>query len=99
MKLQCYKCGHTWNYKGERKYLTCPNCLYKIRQDKAIVGNLPNQNKEKIPTIPTIKKASFTLKENSHGDKLMEFDDGLKVLIPRAEILLPMLENWSKRNV
>ena len=43
------------------------------------------------------KEGQFTLEENSHGDKLMIFNDGQKVLIPRAEILLPMLENWSKK--
>lgn len=46
---------------------------------------------------PVNSKELTKLTENKEGDKLMEFSDGLKVLIPRAEILLPMLENWSKR--
>ncbi len=102
MDLKCYKCGHSWNYKGKRKYLTCPNCLYKIRQDKAkvIVGKLPTIDKEKIPTINKYRKVihekrtDFIMQENKEGDKLMKFKDGLKVVIPRPEILLPMLENW-----
>ena len=37
----------------------------------------------------------YTIKGNGEGDQLMKFNDGLQVLIPRAEILLPMLGNWS----
>ncbi|MFW9873005.1 MAG: hypothetical protein ACFFG0_07900 [Candidatus Thorarchaeota archaeon] len=48
MELICYKCSHKWDYKGKSKYLTCPNCLYKIRLDKAMI-KIPTT----IPTIPT----------------------------------------------
>ena len=40
MKSLCYKCGHSWNYKGKitegKKYITCSRCYYKIRIDRAL---------------------------------------------------------------
>jgi len=40
MRALCYKCGHSWNYKGkiteDKKYLTCAGCYYKIRIDRAL---------------------------------------------------------------
>ena len=32
MRLQCKKCGHVWNYKGDSardEYVTCSKCHYK----------------------------------------------------------------------
>ncbi len=48
-------------------------------------------------TIAT-PKTDFTIQENSHGDKLMKFKDGLKVVIPRGEILAPMIEKIPRRS-
>ncbi|MEM4570711.1 MAG: hypothetical protein QXE66_05330 [Desulfurococcaceae archaeon] len=30
-EITCPKCGYTWFTKGRLKYITCPNCHYKIR--------------------------------------------------------------------
>jgi len=32
--LRCPKCGHTWNYKGNALYATCPRCYRKINVEK-----------------------------------------------------------------
>ena len=45
--MLCYKCDHSWNYKGKYSegegYITCPKCLYKIRVDKALVEGYSGQ--------------------------------------------------------
>jgi len=48
MQMLCYKCDHSWLYKGKKTegedYITCPGCYYKIRLDKALIGS-PSQQK------------------------------------------------------
>lgn len=29
--MKCEKCGHEWNYKGNLFFVTCPNCMRKIK--------------------------------------------------------------------
>ena len=31
MLVHCPKCGYTWDYKGKRQAVTCPNCMYKFK--------------------------------------------------------------------
>ena len=35
METKCDKCGHTWTYKGQYKYATCPSCLSKVEIRKS----------------------------------------------------------------
>ena len=30
-KINCEKCNHVWEYKGNRLMATCPNCMSKVR--------------------------------------------------------------------
>ena len=54
MRMLCYKCGHSWNYKGKntegKGYITCSGCYYKIRVDKALVEDLSQQ--ELLANLP-----------------------------------------------
>jgi len=73
MRMRCYKCGHSWNYRGKytegEGYITCPGCYYKIRVDKALIEapskqelltNLPN--KGGLPSELPIKLPTTGLK-------------------------------------
>jgi DNA-directed RNA polymerase subunit RPC12/RpoP len=73
MQMLCYKCGHSWSYKGKKTegedYITCPGCYYKIRFEKALIGcpseqklliNLPN--KKRLPSELPIKLPTTKLK-------------------------------------
>lgn len=73
MQMLCYKCDHSWNYKGKytggEGYITCPGCYYKIRVDKALIEapseqklliNLPN--KRGLPSELPIKLPTTKLK-------------------------------------
>lgn len=55
MQMLCYKCDHSWPYKGKKTegkdYITCPGCYYKIRFDKALIGS-PSQQKL-LSNLPT----------------------------------------------
>ena len=77
MQMLCYKCNHSWNYKGKNSegqgYITCPGCLYKIRVDKALIEplskqklltNLPNKRilPKKLPTTNEIKPLQIDIK-------------------------------------
>lgn len=52
MRALCYKCGHSWNYKGKttegKGYITCSGCYYKIRADKAL--DFSSQEHQKLLT-------------------------------------------------
>lgn len=107
MKLKCYKCFHEWDYRGiarEKKNLTCPNCLYKIRYDKAIVGNLPNEIEKEIPTnqeLPTREKDPYAnpdLVEDKFG-RVWKFPEGTfkkKIVSPETEFVETAAEEISE---
>lgn len=82
MRMLCYKCGHSWNYKGKLFYITCPSCSYKIRKDKALIESVESKQelltilpkKEELPTrIP--KKLPTTSFERVY------FPDGFDCLV------------------
>ena len=70
MRMLCYKCSHSWNYKGKntegKGYITCSGCYYKIRVDKAMVEETFKQEiltklpkKELLPIKLPTKLLSF----------------------------------------
>ena len=36
MLLTCHHCNHSWEYKGNSKYATCPKCHYKVMVSKSV---------------------------------------------------------------
>ena len=78
MKVLCYKCDHSWDYKGKntegKRYITCSSCYYKIRLDKAIVEDssqkklptgllsLPKELPKKLSKIPTTHYSPIQLR-------------------------------------
>ncbi len=75
MRMLCYKCEHSWNYKGKntegKGNITCPRCLYKIRVDKAMIESpLKQELLIKLPTkrplpneLPTTRPELRVLQE------------------------------------
>ena len=72
MRMLCYKCDHSWNYKGNSEgkvYVTCPNCIRKVRIDKALIEESFQQklltelpiSKGKIPTTTSFSKEKILL--------------------------------------
>lgn len=81
MRMLCYKCDHSWNYKGNSEgkvYVTCPNCIRKVRIDKVLIEEpfqqkLLNElpvSKVKIPTTTSFSKGKLLLPV--HKPKLIE---------------------------
>jgi len=66
MRMLCYKCDHPWNYKGKhtkgKGYITCPQCLYKIRSDKALIEDTFKQ--ESLNELPKKKQLPIKLPSN-----------------------------------
>ena len=79
MRMLCYKCNHSWNHKGilteGKVYVTCPNCMRKIRVDRSLIEdvskqklltNLPKKNVDttsfplKLPTTTSFERVSFS---------------------------------------
>jgi len=40
--MNCPKCNYEWETKSERLFVTCPNCLLKVKQN-----NQPPQGEQK----------------------------------------------------
>ena len=40
MLLTCHHCNHSWEYKGNSKYATCPKCHYKVMVSKSVSNNI-----------------------------------------------------------
>ena len=96
MEIICYKCRYPWDYRGKSShYVCCPKCLskislrkiHKIHKKNYIPTEKLHNNKGKY--IKT--KTDFKVTETKYGDKLLVFENGLKVLIPRPEVLMEML--------
>ncbi len=64
---------------------------------KLINNGIPQERTQSKKEIVK-PQTDLVLQENQEGDKLMIFDDRLKVIIPRAEILLPIIENRGSQN-
>ena len=40
VEVECNKCGHSWPYRGDSlQYVTCPNCMRKIRLMENLNGH------------------------------------------------------------
>jgi len=33
-KMKCLKCGYKWETLSQMMYVSCPNCLYKVKKVK-----------------------------------------------------------------
>ena len=110
MEVKCtnIKCLHEWQYKGnaqdDKDLITCPKCHYRNMLGKAkINGEVKNEvsipHEQPHEVTSQIKEKSnnkdYSIQENEHGDKAMIFNDSKIIVIPRAEILMKMLENYN----
>lgn len=72
MRMLCYKCDYSWNYKGKytegEGHITCPKCFYKIRVDKALIEG-PSQQ-ELLTNLPNKKRLSKGLPKKLLTTKL-----------------------------
>lgn len=85
MRALCYKCGHSWNYKGEikegKKYITCSGCYYKIRIDRALDFSTEEHqklltNSIKLPSLPIKLPTYYSLiQERSLKPSIIKFED------------------------
>lgn len=54
MNLECPKCGHKWEYKGNHYRAQCMNCRRKLKQITWVKTGLPpkkDTNATKMPPI------------------------------------------------
>lgn len=50
--VRCYKCGYVWDYRGKKRWITCPNCARKIDREKALVRENTNIEEVNIEVTP-----------------------------------------------
>lgn len=78
MRMLCYKCNHSWKYKGVfiegKLYVTCPNCMRKIRIDKSSVEDSFEQRL--LTSLPKkrVKTTSFPLRLPTTTSFKIEFE-------------------------
>ena len=36
-KIRCDKCGYEWKTSSNLKFVTCPNCQFKVKLEKIIM--------------------------------------------------------------
>ena len=82
MQMLCYKCGHSWPYKGKKTegedYITCPGCYYKLRLDKALI-EAPSEQKL-LSELPNKKRLPSELpSELPTTTSFIEVEDGIFV--------------------
>jgi hypothetical protein len=51
MELQCKRCRHTWNYRGQKQpngeyplYVTCPRCRTVVKLEAKIPRDQPDSS-------------------------------------------------------
>ncbi len=78
MKMLCYKCDHSWNYKGiineGKAYVTCPSCMRKIRIDKSFVEDSSEQRLLTSISKMGVKTTSSPLKLPTTTSFKIEFE-------------------------
>ncbi len=102
MRMLCYKCNHSWTYKGknteEEDYITCPGCYRKIRLGKALIDDLSEQELLTSSPKKRMKTTSFPLKLLTTSLERVYFPDGFDCLVHKdiskqfKELLLEDLE-------
>lgn len=103
MRMLCYKCNHSWMYKGknteEEDYITCPGCYRKIRFGKALIENPSEQKFLTSLSEKRMKTTSFPLKLLTTSLERVYFPDGFDCLVHKdittqfKELLLEDLED------
>ncbi len=53
MNLECPKCGHNWDYKGNSYRAPCPMCRWKRKETVYIKTGLPFKKWKKQTSSPT----------------------------------------------
>ena len=38
VEMKCHKCGYKWFTKSERMFVSCPNCLSKVKRNEKDIG-------------------------------------------------------------
>ena len=78
MRMLCYKCNHSWQYRGilteGQLYVTCPNCMRKIRIDNSLIDDSSEQRL--LTSLPKkrVKTTSFPLRLPTTTSFKIEFE-------------------------
>lgn len=85
MKAICYKCNHSWNFKGKikenQRYITCSRCYLKIRVDRSIDFSKEETQESLInlPKAPVVKRELPTTYYLPPSINFIEVEDGIFV--------------------
>ena len=92
MLLICHHCNHSWEYKGNSKYATCPKCHYKVMVSKSVSNNISESELKVSEKVSNSKLKPQNVSEYVSNDieerlrnleeQVREIQNSLKLNIP-----------------
>lgn len=78
MIIICQNCKHEWNYKGNSKYATCPECHYKVNVSKQVSEVISKYEVEKTynDLLYKIKELEGEIKRIEHKNYVKSMNRG-----------------------
>ena len=88
MIITCHHCKHSWEYKGNSKYATCPKCHYKVMVSKFISKVRNNVSESEL-------KVGSKLKPQNVGEYVSELkvSDNIEKRLNRLEEQIQEIQN------
>ena len=68
MIITCHHCKHEWNYKGNSKYATCPECHYKVKVSKDKSNNIRESELKVSEKVSNSKLEPIKVSEYASND-------------------------------
>ena len=95
MIITCHHCKHSWEYKGNSKYATCPKCHYKVMVSKFISKGRNNVSKSEL------KVSSSKLKPQNVSQYISELkvNDNIEKRLKRLEEQIQEIQSSLTLNI
>ena len=95
MIITCHHCKHSWEYKGNSKYATCPKCHYKVMVSRFISKVRNNVSKSEL------KANSSKLKPQNVSEYISELkvNDNIEKRLKRLEEQIKEIQSSLTLNI
>ena len=80
MIITCHHCKHSWEYKGNSKYATCPKCHYKVMVSKVSnnIGNNPSESELKVSEKVSNSKLEVSNVSDNFEERIRELEEQIR---------------------
>ena len=98
MIITCHHCKHSWEYKGNSKYATCPKCHYKVMVSKSVSNNISKSELKVSEKVSSSKLKPENVSEYVSSSELKVSND-IEERLKNLEEQIREIQNSLKLNI